>query len=148
MNRRQSIATLGMSVIASLAGCVNELPSNEPTNTSSDKNGNMIPNSPDDTSEWTSYIRIQNETDEPQSAQLTIEDDDETIIQKTIKMAARDDDRIDSQITQIGQYTVSLSVADGPETSFTFEVDEQTLSMGSDVDLMISEDGIDGLIEE
>lgn len=102
----------------------------------------------DNESGRTSYIAIRNDTAESQTAYLTIRTDEDAVLEETVEVSPDERQLVDSQITATGEYEISLSVDEGPDTSFMFEVDEHALSVGSNVDLVIEEDEIHGVIEE
>jgi ribosomal protein L9 len=94
------------------------------------------------------FIVLRNVTPTDHWGSLTISTDTEILLKQNFEIDREEQQSIDSEITETGQYELSVSAEAGTETSFPFSIDEYDLREGSEPIVEINEDGIMILMQE
>jgi hypothetical protein len=151
MRRRQ---LLGMIVtVVGISGCTSEdgnSPTNttteapSPTETSTETQTTTVPSSDPAQDIW---IVLENNTSEDVVVNLQISREDVIL---TDKVTIRSDGRseVNSKITETGRYRIEISVDNGIEEAYSWNVEDYDLRTGSNMIISINENDVRIMVEE
>ena len=93
-------------------------------------------------------VVLQNTTEQERTVEVAITHAQETVFEKTATVAAGGLQEFDTGIAETGDYELSVSVTDGPETTVPLDIDTYDLRYGSNLLVELDTDDILILIEE
>lgn len=93
-------------------------------------------------------IVLTNYATAKQRGDLTLSADTETILEEKFEIGTDDQQSVDTEITEPGQYNLTVTTEAGPETSFPFSIDEYDLKTGSNLIVEIGDEDIMVMMQE
>lgn len=142
MRRRQLL--LGMTAtVAGISGCISE-DGSSPTKTTTETQTTTDLSSDPEEDIW---IVLENNTSGDVVVNLDISREDVILTDKvTIRSGGRSE--VSSKIAETGQYRIEISVDNGIEESYSWNVEDYDLRMGSNMIISINENDVRIMIEE